>query len=357
MSLIALGCQCEPDCPPISGTPGPPGPVGPTGLQGPQGIDGVNAFGIVTAPFVMPAVGTQVNVEVDPAEWATIGQVVYVQGVGYFQVADTSTLTTMVLINLGYPDALNPGVSIGTGIQVAPAGMRGAQGPPWVLTQPLAINLGGTAGATPVAAFDNLSPLQAPGEIIAFDGSHNVAVTASGPDMVLVSDFSVPAGVRWVNESDLRVSFDEIAPTTTAGDLIVFNGTANVRLPAPTVFGMVLNSDPQASVGLSWQQPKSLPFIRIAFAQTPIVLNGTEALIGIQQPSGGNTPIHVVLAPITNWRSSMLVVKDESGVADHYPITVTTSDGTKIQGQDQYVMDIPWGKLFFYSDGTQFYVL
>jgi len=79
--------------------------------------------------------------------------------IGYFRVAVTSTLATMVLTNLGYEENAPPGTTAGAGAQVSPAGMRGIQGPAWVLTQPLGISLGGTGQADPSSAFTALSPL------------------------------------------------------------------------------------------------------------------------------------------------------------------------------------------------------
>ena len=320
MSLISVGCLCEPDCPPISGTPGPPGPMGPKGDTGPQGIDGQNAYGITTAPFVVPGVGSNVNVEVDPAEWATPNQVVYLMGVGYYQVAVVSTLSVMVLTNLGYPDNLAPGTQVGTGIQVAPAGERGPQGPPWVLTAPLGINLGGTAAPTAQGAFDNLSPLTAPSQVIGFNGAHNIAVTAGASGQVLISDSTVPSGIRFADPNTLQLSFDDIAPTKAKGDLIAYDGTTNVRVPIVNVPGYVLTVDPLADPGVSWQGGKGFAFGRVSWAQTPVVLAGTETLVGVSLPNVP-TPIHIILAGITNWMANMLIIKDETGTADQYPIT------------------------------------
>jgi len=356
MSLIALGCQCEPDCPPISGTPGPPGPTGPKGDTGPQGIDGQNAFGISTAPFIVPAVGSNVNVAVDPAEWATPNQVVYLMGVGYYQVAFVSTLSVMVLTNLGYPGNLPPDSQVGTGIQVAPSGLQGPQGPPWVLTSPLGINLGGTGSATSLGAFDNLSPLTGPGQIIGHDAAHNIAVVSDNNGEVLITDNSTPTGLRWAPQSELQVSFDEIAPTRVKGDLIAFNGEANVRVPAVNMNGLVLTMDSTADPGVSWQAPIGLSFSRHNYSASPILLTGVETLIGISLPTIP-TPMNVVLAPITNWMTRLLAIKDETGTADQYPITITTSDGSLIQGQSTYVIDIPYGHVFIYSNGLSFFVL
>jgi hypothetical protein len=356
MALLSLGCECTPDCPPISGTPGPPGPTGPAGAVGPTGIDGQNAFGITTAPFVVPAVGSNVNVEVDPAEWATPNQVVYILGTGYYQVAFVSTLSVMVLTNLGYPNNLAPGTQVGTGQQVAPSGLQGPQGPPWVLTSPLQISLGGTAGNTAQIGFDNLSPLTGPGQVIGHDSAHNVAVTSGGNGQVLLTDSTTPSGLRFAPPTDIQLTFDEIAPTTTKGDLIAYNGTTNVRVPVPSKTGLVLTVDPLAAPGVSWQIAPTFSFNRKTYAAPVVLLTGVESMVSIE-PQTPTAATHVVLAPATNWQTSMVVIKDETGTADQFPITITTSDGTLIQGQSSYLIDIPYGKVFIYSAGNGFFCL
>jgi hypothetical protein len=360
MSLIELGCACTPDCPPVGGVMGPPGPMGPIGPQGITGLDGINAFGITTSGFTMPTVGANVNVAVDDAEWATEGQVVFIGGtgggVGYFQVAVTSTLSVMVLTNLGYPVNLAPGAPVGSGQQVSPGGLQGPQGPPWVLTSPLGINLGGTGQATQAAAFDALSPLTGPGQLIGSDGQQCISVAATNDGQVPLSDSSTPAGFTWVDSSTLHVSFNEISPLSIKGDLLVYDGTTNRRLPVGGLAGMVLTVVPSAEAGINWQPPAGFSFTRVSYARTPVVLTGIEQVVGISTPAA-SAPVTVVLAPITNWNNNLLCIKDESGTADRYNITVITSDGTLIQGQNQYVIDIPYGHAYFYSNGYQFYAL
>jgi hypothetical protein len=334
--------------------------MGPKGNTGPQGLDGENAFGITTAPFVMPPAGSNVSVQVDPAEWATQGQFIYIGGpageVGYFQVAVTSTLSTMVLTNLGYDENLTPGLSVGSGMQVAPAGIRGPQGPAWVLLQPLGINLGGTGQSTPSAAFAALSPLTGPGQLIGSDGQEDVAVVANADGQVPISDSTAVAGFRWIDSSLLHVSFDEISPLQDKGDLLVYDGSVNRRLPVGASANMVLTVVPNAEAGINWTSVIGFSFIRVSYARTPVVLSGAEQLVGISTPNV-QSPVTVVLAAVTFWTNNFLCIKDELGTADQFPITLTTSDGSLIQNQTSYTLDIPFGHVFVYSNGRQFFVL
>jgi hypothetical protein len=360
MALLELGCACTPDCPPVGGTQGPPGPMGPQGNTGPEGLDGENAFGLITATFVMPAAGSNVSVQVDPAEWATQGQFVYIGGpageVGYFQVAVTSTLSTMVLTNLGYDENLAPGSTVGLGMQVTPAGIRGPQGPAWVLLQPLGINLGGTGQSTPSAAFTALSPLTGKGQIIASDGQEDVAVVASADGQVIISDSTTVAGMRWIDSTLLQVSFDTISPLQIKGDLLVYDGSINRRLPVGALANMVLTVVPNSEAGVDWTSIVGFSFTRVSYARTPVVLAGNEQLVGISTPNV-QSPVNVVLASVNNWTSNLLCIKDELGTADLFPITLTTSDGSTIQNQSSYTLDIPFGHVFVYSNGREFFVL
>jgi hypothetical protein len=357
---LELGCACVPDCPPIGGTQGPPGPMGPQGNQGFKGVDGENAFGITTQPFLMPDKGGNVTVHVDPAAWATQGQLVYIGGpsgeVGYFEVAVTSTLSAMVLTNMGYDENLEPGAFVGAGVQVTPAGIQGIQGPAWVLTEPLGINLGGTGQATAPAAFTALSPLTGKGQLIGSDGQQNIAVVSSTDGQVPISDITAAAGFRWIDSRLLHVSFDEISPLEVKGDLLVYNGVTNDRLPVGDIANMVLTVVPNSQNGVDWTNIVGFNFNRISYARTPVVLGGTEQLVGISTPNI-QVPVNVVLASVDHWTSNLLCLKDETGTADVYPITITTSDGTFIQGQNSYVIDIPYGHVFIYSNTREFLVI
>jgi len=360
MALLDLGCACTPDCPPVGGTQGPPGPMGPQGPQGFQGVDGENAFGITEAGFTMPDVGANVNVQVDPADWATQGQTVYIGGVsgevGYFKVAVTSTLSTMVLTNLGYPGNLDPGSNIGSGQQVTPAGLQGPQGPPWKLTSPLGVNLGGTGQATVPAAFTALSPLTGKGQLIGSDGQQNIAVIANADNQVPISDATATAGFRWLDTSLLKVSINEISPLTTKGDTMVYDGVINRRLPVGPLAGMVLTVSPGAEAGIDWMSPVGFAFTRLSTARTPVVLSGIEQMVAVYTPNIAS-PVSVVLADASHWTNNMLLIKDEGGLADQYPITITTSDGTTIQGQNSWTIDIPFGHVFIYSNTREFYTI
>ena len=63
-----------------------PGPRGPAGADGTDGTNGENGYTTTTAGFNMPAEGANATVPVESSAWASLGQIVYVESAGAFQV-------------------------------------------------------------------------------------------------------------------------------------------------------------------------------------------------------------------------------------------------------------------------------
>lgn len=126
-----VGC-CDPCVP--SGTSGPPGEAGPAGAAGANGTDGINAFTTAVGGETMPAEGGTTDVEVASSEWASIGQVVYVQFWGYMSVAGLPSTTSLTLANLEdtaageYADNAAPGTVLPAASTISPAGLQGPAG-------------------------------------------------------------------------------------------------------------------------------------------------------------------------------------------------------------------------------------
>lgn len=83
----------------------------------------------------MPIVGDSVNVPVLDSGWASPngssvnGQIVHVQGAGYFFVSAVIDATTIQLNNEGYTGNRAPGSVILSGSKVSPGGLQGIPGP------------------------------------------------------------------------------------------------------------------------------------------------------------------------------------------------------------------------------------
>lgn len=104
-----------------------PGPAGADGAAGTNGVDGINAFSSVTADFVQPAVDANVSVSVDVTDWVGVGQIVFVETGGYYEVISKGALS-LVLKNLGYTANAAPAANIVATTLVSPAGEKGATG-------------------------------------------------------------------------------------------------------------------------------------------------------------------------------------------------------------------------------------
>lgn len=361
MPILTLDCGCTPVCPPTGGTQGPPGPIGPIGPQGTAGINGRNAFSFVTGSgFTVPSVGSNVTVTVDQSAWMAQQQVVFVQTAGYYRFIQAPSSTQCILQNLGIV-GINaaPLTTIGVGVEISPGGEQGAQGPPFVPTSPIAISIGGTGQATKILGFDALSPLSpaTKGQLITTDGSHNIALSPGSDGNVLIANSSASQGLQFVAPSMLGFTFNGFSPLTTIGDLVGFDGTNNVRVPLPggAQNGWALQVDSTSTVGFSWALNTAHGFTRILKTTTPAPLDGSEFLVAVKNASTG--PVSVILAPGTFYTNKFLIVKCEKGDEDVNPVTISTPDGSLIEGQSTFLMDNKYAKVWIYFDGVQFQLL
>jgi hypothetical protein len=126
---------------------------GSAGTPGTNGTNGYNAFSILQSSFIVPAVGSNVTVSVDQAQWMVPGQNVNAQGAGTFQVASVvagSPATVVTLTYLNYVDNTNSGNTVPAGSQISPDGYQPS------LSFPISIADGGTNATTQAAAQVNL---------------------------------------------------------------------------------------------------------------------------------------------------------------------------------------------------------
>lgn len=76
----------------------------------------------------MPAVNASVAVSVGNGSWIGNGQIVYVEGAGYFSASSPSA-GSVTLTNLGYGPNVTPATNIELGAVVSPAAPKGANAP------------------------------------------------------------------------------------------------------------------------------------------------------------------------------------------------------------------------------------
>lgn len=113
-----------------------PGPQGPAGSNGTNGTDGVNAFSTVSsyspgAQPVVPAELANVTLNVSSSRWMGVGQIVYVENRGYFEVQSRPTTTSVSLKNPEdsstgvYSGNSAPGTSFTALLGISPGGIQG----------------------------------------------------------------------------------------------------------------------------------------------------------------------------------------------------------------------------------------
>jgi hypothetical protein len=111
----------------LAGVNGPTGPIGPTGPTGSNGTNGVNAYTTATV-----GINSGVNLytlTVANSTWMTTGQMIYVQGAGYYSVSSKPASDSVIILDNGTTGNI-PGNLIfgGTTKTVSPAGATGANG-------------------------------------------------------------------------------------------------------------------------------------------------------------------------------------------------------------------------------------
>jgi hypothetical protein len=84
------------------------------------------------------------------------------------------------------------------------------------------------------------------------DGNSNTLTVLAGTQL----SGQTPIANGGTGQSSKTAAFDALSPTTTKGDIIVYDGTDNIRVPVGTD-GQVLTADSGEASGLIWSSPTS----------------------------------------------------------------------------------------------------
>lgn len=107
---------------------------------------------------------------------------------------------------------------------------------------------GTNAGGIPVVSLDEILPSTTKGDIVVYDGSENINLAIGINEQILTADSAESSGMKW----DDRDALDDITPATTKGDLIVFNNVgASSRLGIGSN-DQVIAADSGENLGLKW---------------------------------------------------------------------------------------------------------
>lgn len=109
-----------------SGLSGFRGSSGYSGPSGTAGADGLNAFTTTTATFIQVNVDSDVAVSMASTGWMNVGQIIYIQNAGHYEVKTINTAVSATLTRRY--DTSGSGTTIATNQKVTPAGRKGDAG-------------------------------------------------------------------------------------------------------------------------------------------------------------------------------------------------------------------------------------
>jgi len=100
--------------------------------EGPAGADGLNSFTVTTAQFTVPAISSNVSINVSALGqatgiWAKVGEEIFIETAGYYRVV-SATATVIVATNTGTTGNATAATVIAIGSGVGPGGRQGVAG-------------------------------------------------------------------------------------------------------------------------------------------------------------------------------------------------------------------------------------
>ncbi|UOF01075.1 tail fiber domain-containing protein [Bdellovibrio reynosensis] len=176
---------------------------------------------------------------------------------------------------------------------------------------------------------------------ITVDAQGRLTAANNGPAISLTADVTgtLPLANGGTGQSTALAAFNGLSPLTTKGDLVVNDGTNDIRLPVGTN-GQVLTANSAQASGLQWASLPSgtvtnvsgtLPIIVATGSSTPsISINDatTSSKGAVQVGAGISVVSGTIAADPANFPSAVPVSKGGTGVTTFSPNRLLTTNGS-----------------------------
>lgn len=145
-----------------------------------DGADGYNIWTITTADFTQPNISSNVTISVSSqgqysAAGFGVGQIIFIEGGGYYSFVSYNTTTSITVTNLGYAGNAAPAATVSSGAKVSPGGRIGVTG--------------ASGGAGTSLLYND-----------------HTAVNSSGTGNQVLKTYTVPSGTLASNGDALKIS-------------------------------------------------------------------------------------------------------------------------------------------------------
>jgi hypothetical protein len=194
-----------------------PGSPGDDGSAGTNGLDCVD---FLQSSLVVPATGASVSAIVTNNARFTVGQNIFLEGAGTFNLTSIAGTTVLNLEYLTYASNTATGNTIAAGAQLGPGGYEAT------IPNPLPVADGGTGGATAATARTNLGLLSIHAGTFTLNGATPVSVS----DVNLTASSCISFGLKTVGGTvGALPAVKTVTPGTgftvagTAGDTSTYN--------------------------------------------------------------------------------------------------------------------------------------
>jgi hypothetical protein len=239
------------------------GLIGATGSGG----AGKNAFTNLAANFTQPAVNSTVSINVGTTAWMAVGQVIFVQGGGYYSVSSITDLTDAVVTNLGYTGNATPSATVTSGstVAVTPGGLAGAAGASAYTTTAVSFTQP-TVGSTVTIAVGNTSWMaQGQNVFIPSAGYYSVSTVTDATHVVLTN-----SGTSGNASAGNNIpSGSQVSPAGAVG-----------AIGAPGPQGPPGGSGPQESLGAHIESPTAKSYCLDLAASSPYTIKAFKCILG-----------------------------------------------------------------------------